>query len=106
MTPVAKGFLIGCSVLLVLGIVGVAGFVWFAKTKGEAIVKNAEQRQKDGKAFGKNVPESACATEAMTRYKKSPGILAGIEQHLWLAACLDTSAFEPASPSIAFSRRS
>src|SRR5215210_955735 len=96
MKSVAKGFLIGCSVLLVLGIAAIGAFVWFAKTKGEAWVKKADEVRKDAQTFGQSVPESRCLTEAAARYKKDPGIVSGIEQRVWLGGCLEPSTFEPA----------
>ena len=95
MSPVAKGFLIGCSILLVLGVVAVVAVVWFAKTKGTELMTRAEQARDQGLAFGKYTTESECQAEALKRYSGDRGIMSGVKHGVWLTGCLEASTLEP-----------
>jgi hypothetical protein len=94
MKPVAKGFLIGCSVLLVLGIAAVIALVLFVKSKSTEFITRGQQMREQGAAFGRYVTESECLTEAMTRYRPKRGMVNGITQGVWLDGCLEPSTLE------------
>jgi len=85
-----KGFLIGCSVLLVLGIAAIFVLV----SKGTELVTKGRQMREQGAAFGRYVSESECLAEAVTRYRKTTGIVNGMTQAIWLGGCLEPSTKE------------
>ena len=91
----AKGFLIGCSVIVVLGIIAVGAITWFMKTRGKALFEQGQALRAEGKSFGGNVTESQCVTQAMDRYRRGRGITGGVRTTVWLSGCLESSAAEP-----------
>ena len=93
MKPVVKGFLIGCSILLILGIAAVVAVMVYINRNAERLMAKGEAVQADATQFGAKVAEPACVAEMSTRYKKSPGFMAAIEQGVWLQGCLQASTF-------------
>lgn len=95
MNPVLKVFLIGCGVIIVLGIVAAAVIGWYLKSHSAQWVAQGRAVRAEGAAFGRNTTESQCLSEAMSRYRANRGIVSGIKQRVWLQGCLEASAFEP-----------
>jgi hypothetical protein len=95
MNSVAKGFLIGCSVLLVLALIAVGGITWFMKTKGADLIEQGQAMRTEGTSYGANVAESQCVTQALDRYRRDKGITGGVRATVWLGGCLESSAVEP-----------
>lgn len=94
MKPVVKGFVIGCSILLIIGVAAVVAIIWFMRSKSEDWVAKGNEVRAAAAQFGKNVPEPRCVEEAMSRYRLKTGIVGGIEQRVWLGGCLEASAFD------------
>lgn len=48
MKPVVKGVIIGCSVLLVIGVVGVTAVIWLVSSKKDELMAQAKAAQTEG----------------------------------------------------------
>ena len=95
MNPTLKWIAIGCAGLLIVGVAAIAVMAWFVKTKGPAIAERANAAHTDGAAFGQKSSESQCFNEAMSRYRRDPGIISGTAQSVWLQACFEPSTVDP-----------
>jgi hypothetical protein len=93
MKPVVKGLLIGCGVLIAIGIIGVVGLVWFVNANKDKLIAQGKEVESEGMQFGKNVAEPKCVDEALSRSMKDSGITGTIRSSIWLDGCLASSAF-------------
>jgi len=94
MKPVVKGVLIGCSVLVVLGVAAIVAIGWFVKTRSGDLVAKGKVIHSEGATFGRGTSESQCVATAMDRYRNDRGVVGGIKQRVWLSGCLETSTVE------------
>lgn len=94
MTPAVKGLLIGCVVLVLLGVIVLVAVGWYVKQKAPEVLANAQAAQSEGSLFGNDVSESQCVSNALERYRANPGLAAAMTQSLWLDGCLETSQVE------------
>ena len=76
-------------VVLILGVVG-TGVVWWMKNK-DALMARAKEVVAEGKEFGGRNDNQACVDEALSRYKKEPGLSSLMSNNFFLRACLDAS---------------
>ena len=95
MNPILKVVLIGCGVIVVVGIVAVALIGWYVKSHGSDWMAQGKAIRAEGATFGRGTTESQCLTEAMSRYRAKRGMMSGIRQRIWLQGCLEASSFEP-----------
>ena len=95
MNSTAKGFLIGCSILFVIGVIVIGAMALFLKSKGTELVTKGRQVSEQGQAFGRYVTESECLTESLTRYRSETGMINAVKQSVWLRGCLEPSTAEP-----------
>ncbi len=89
-----KGLLIGCCVLIVVGVAVIAGIFFYIRSHKDAIVAEVKELHSDGLRFGKDVAEPRCVDEAMSRYRSNAGMFGSVRTSLWLGGCLDTSALD------------
>ena len=93
MQPVAKGILIGCAVIVVLGVIAIACGVWWVNANKDRLLAQGKTAETEGSTFGKDVAEPRCVDEALSRYMKDSGLTGTIRSSIWLDGCLKTSAF-------------
>lgn len=94
MHPVLKFFLIGCAVVIVLGIIAVAVVGWYVKSHSGQWMAQGKAVRGEGMSFGRTATEPQCVSEAMTRYRAHTGMVNGISQRLWLDGCLETASVD------------
>jgi len=64
MKPVAKYLLVGCSVLVLLAIAGVAGVAWYVRAHKDEFLTQARKVHSDGAQAGKDLTEARCIDDA------------------------------------------
>ena len=91
MRPVIKGLLVGCVALIVLaGIVVIVGVRLVRKNAGRLTDEMAQMRTQ-GEQFGRSASESACVTEAMSRFRNNTSFFREPHTRMWLSSCLESS---------------
>jgi len=100
MDRTSKFVVIGAiTIVLVLGIALIAGFVIFMKftPQGRAMDQELTAKEEEGKEFGKTTDQQGCITEGMTRGKKLTGInLTGeVGNRYFVKGCLRASQPTP-----------
>ena len=94
MHPLLKVLLIGCSLFIILVVIGLAGFTFYWKRQGPEIMAGGQKSLAEGKEAGLSNSESQCVADAVARYSTDPGIRAAIARSLWLDGCLESSSAE------------
>ncbi len=94
MTPVVKGLLIGCFVIVAIGVIVIVAIGFYVKQKAPEFIASGQAAQTEGNEYGRSVTESQCVTDALGRHRESPGLTAGITHAIWLEGCLTTSTVE------------
>ena len=80
-------------VLLVVGVV-VGGVVWWSRNK-DRLMGRAKEVMTEGREYGRTADNQGCVDEAVSRYKKEPGLGSAISANLFNKACLGTSRPTP-----------
>lgn len=94
MHPILKVLLIGCSLFLILVVIGLAGFTFYWKRQGPEIMEGGREAREEGLRAGLANSESQCVSDALARYSTERGIPTAIAGSLWLDGCLQSSRFE------------
>lgn len=95
MTGFAKGLIISGVLLFLIVVAGAAaGIYWLSAHSGEFLEKT-KQSMVDGQKFGRKTDNRGCVTEAVTRYKQSPGFSSALSTELFLQGCLRVSHETP-----------
>ena len=94
MTRTVKGLLVGCLVLVFLGVIVLAALGWYVKQKAPEMLASAQSAESEGVSFGKGVSDSQCVSAALERYQANRGIAATVTQSIWLDGCFQTSTIE------------
>jgi hypothetical protein len=79
--------------LLVVGVV-VGGVVWWSRNK-DRLMGRAKEVMTEGRDYGRTADNQGCVDEAVSRYKKDPGLGSAISANLFNKACLGTSRATP-----------
>jgi hypothetical protein len=91
MKPAVRYSLIGCAIFALLLAAGIAGIAWYVNAhKGELVAK-AKAVRSDGANAGKDLDESRCADESLSRYRTDGGMVGGMKKAVFLGGCLETS---------------
>ncbi len=80
-------------VLLVVGVV-VGGVVWWSRNK-DRLMGRAKEVMTEGREYGRTADNQGCVDEAVSRYKKEPGLGSAISANLFNKACLMASRDTP-----------
>ncbi len=94
MHPALKVILIGCGVIVVVGIVAIALVGWYVKSHSGDWIAQGKAIRAEGAAYGKSVSESQCLGETMSRYRANRGMMSGIRQRVWLSGCLEAASLD------------
>ena len=78
-----------CTILL-SGACVIVGVSWWNRHKQE-YVEAGKKAIVEGREFGASTDKRGCLSEAVARYKKSPGFNGAISTNLFIRACLETS---------------
>jgi len=78
-----------CTILFA-GACVIVGVNWWNHHKQEYL-EAGQKAIVEGKEFGKGTDNRGCLSEAVARYKKSPGFGSAISVNLFLKSCLKTS---------------
>ena len=87
MKPLAKGLLIGCGSIVVLGIVGVVAVALYVRAHGGEWMAQGEAMQAEGAKAGAALADTQCEAQALGNYAKDPGISGAISARVWMAGC-------------------
>lgn len=93
MQPVVKWLLIGCGVLLVICVIGIAAVALWLNANKDQLMARGRAAEAEGTQFGKDVPEPRCVDEALSLYSKERSLPGTIRSSIWLRGCLKSSAF-------------
>ena len=81
--------------LFLLGIIAIAGVVyWVYQNKGK-LVQSAEQLVKEAREFGAKTNNEGCLEEALSRHKRDKSFTGRISTQGFLTVCLQTSEPSP-----------
>jgi hypothetical protein len=81
--------------LFLLGLIAVAGVVYWVYQNKDRWVQSIEQIGKDAKEFGARTNNEGCLKEAMARHKRDKSITGRISTQGFLLACLQASEPSP-----------
>jgi hypothetical protein len=81
--------------LFLLGIIAVAGVVYWVYQNKDRWVQSAEQIVKEAKEFGAKTSNEGCLEEALSRHKRDKSFTGQISTQGFLAVCLQASAPSP-----------
>lgn len=96
MKPVVKGLLVGCGIVLFLGVAGVIASVYFWKKNEGKIRAQADAARAEAREFGRTATDSQCVAAAMDRYRADTSFIGEAKSRVWLTGCLETSRAESA----------
>ena len=77
--------------LFLLGLIAVAGVVYWVYQSKDRWVQSVEQIGKDAKEFGAKTDNEGCLKEALARHKRDNSLTGQILTHGFLSACLEAS---------------
>jgi hypothetical protein len=98
MKPLARGLLIGCGLILLIG-GGVAGGVaWYVSQNYESWEAQGKASMEEGKRAGAGQAAEFCVDGAMERLKKDSGMVGVVDARVWMQSCLGASD-EAATPT-------
>jgi hypothetical protein len=100
MTRTKKILLIGCGGAIILSVIAGALIVRFVYVNKDAWRAKGQEIRFEGLEAGKNLAESGCLDQAMSRYGERTGRIGAIQVRLWLSGCLETAEPEPAFCSV------
>jgi len=80
-------------VLLVVGVV-VGGVVWWSRNK-DRLMSRAKEVVTEGREYGRTADNQGCVDEAVSRYKKEPGLGSAISANIFNKSCLMVSRETP-----------
>jgi hypothetical protein len=92
MKPLAKGLLIGCGTIVLLGLISVGAIVWYFHTHGDELMAQGKAVMEEGARAGATATGPQCVDGGIDRYSKQRGFTGGIQSRLWLEGCLRASA--------------
>ena len=81
--------------LFLLGIIAVAGVVYWVYQNKDRWVQSAERLVKEAKEFGAKTNNEGCLGEALSRYKRDKSIAGRISTQGFLTVCLEASEPSP-----------
>ena len=76
-------------VLLVAGVVGGGAFLWYRYR--DTVVAKTKSITEESQQFGRHTDNQGCVDEALSRYRKDPGLSSAISSSLFMRFCLDAS---------------
>jgi hypothetical protein len=82
--------IIFACVIFLTGACAVVGVSWWSRHKQEYL-EAGQKAIVEGKEFGQSADNRGCLSEAIARYKKSPGFGSAISVNLFLKSCLKSS---------------
>jgi hypothetical protein len=77
--------------LFLLGLVAVAGVVYWVYQSKDRLVQSVEQIGKDAKEFGAKTDNEGCLKEALARHKRDKSLTGQISTQGFLIVCLQAS---------------
>ena len=77
--------------LFLLGLVAVAGVVYWVYQSKDRLVQSVEQIGKDAKEFGAKTDNEGCLKEALARHKRDKSLTGQISTQGFLLVCLQAS---------------
>src|ERR1041384_4782493 len=92
MQPVLKGFLIGCSILLVLGIAAIGTGIWYVNKNKDRYIAAAKDVETQAEQFGRTATPPECVTEALRQYRANSSFKGQLRTRIWLGGWLDSTA--------------
>jgi len=87
---------IGCGAVLLLVVIGVAGY-FFINSHKDQWIADARKANDEGSAFGQGKSSNDCIDESLARLRASKGILGEARIRVFLKGCLDVA---PPSPQM------
>lgn len=91
MQPLARGLLIGCGLLILVG-GGVAGAVaWYVSQNYESWEAQGKAAMQEGARAGVGATADSCVDGGMARLKKDSSMQGGIYARVWMQSCLSAS---------------
>ena len=97
MKPLAKGLLIGCGTIVLLGVVTIGAIVWYFRTHGDELMAQGRAVEEEGIRAGEGATGAACVDAGFDRFRREGGgISGGVKARIFLQACLESSEADAA----------
>jgi hypothetical protein len=81
--------------LFLLGIIAIAGVVYYVYQNKDRWVQSAERLVREGREFGAKTNNAGCLEEALSRHKRDKSITGRISTQGFLTICLQASEPSP-----------
>jgi hypothetical protein len=91
MKPLAKGLLIGCGSVVLLGIAAVVAVTLWFRSHGDELRAQGKAAQAAGAKAGAALMDGQCVDAALADYAKDRGMFNAVQARVWLAGCLGTA---------------
>ncbi|MGH8030173.1 MAG: hypothetical protein ACREO3_09585 [Arenimonas sp.] len=91
MKPAAKGLLIGCGSVVLLGVVSVIGIVVWFRAHGDELAAAGKAAQVAGATAGTSLADAQCVDTALANYTRDRGLVGAVQARVWLNGCLGTA---------------
>ena len=88
MKPLAKGLLIGCGSVALLGIAAVVAVVLWFRAHGQELEAEGHAAHDAGAKAGAALMDGQCVDAALADYAKDRGMFSAVQARVWLAGCL------------------
>jgi len=95
MKPLAKGLLIGCGSIVLLGIVAVVAIGLYINSHGEEWMAAGKAAQEAGAKAGASLTDVQCVDGALSNYAKDRGMTGAVAARVWMAGCFGTARATP-----------